>query len=233
MTKEELENKQKEMHEKIREYAQKNGLDEEKEPIFDGVADIEGYLSSSPKIMWLLKEPYDLDGYGNWALTGYILNDKDAWKSMDMWKLMIQINFGIRNNLNWDDMDWIENDPKMAEELKKMAYINISKMPGDTASSHTHLWECYNFWKNILFEQIELYKPNVIIFGNTFQFLKKDLQIVENPIHSIPGTRGVDAYKKNDMILIDAFHPSRKGGEEAGHEYVTNIINTYREILKK
>ncbi len=71
---------------------------------------------------------------------------------MDMWKLMIQINFGIRNNLNWDDMDWIENDPKMAEELKKMAYINISKMPGDTACSHSHLWECYNFWKNILFE---------------------------------------------------------------------------------
>jgi hypothetical protein len=28
-------------------------------PIHDGVADLEGYLASSPRIMWILKEPYD------------------------------------------------------------------------------------------------------------------------------------------------------------------------------
>ena len=29
------------------------------EPIYDGVVDAEAYLASKPKIMWILKEPYD------------------------------------------------------------------------------------------------------------------------------------------------------------------------------
>ena len=239
MTKEELEKKQSDMHDKIYQHADNKGLVKEGLcPIYDGVADIEEYLSSSTKIMWMLKEPYDdftKSGEptgGEWCLTD-VLKNEDAWKSLDMWKLMIQINFGIRNNLNWDDMDYIENDPKMAEELKKMAYINLSKMPGNTNSNNGNLWECYALWKDILFEQIELYKPNVIVFGNTFQFFKNDLKIVEKPISSITGNWSVNAYKKDDMILIDAYHPSRKGGEDAGHEYVTNIINAYREVSKK
>ena len=29
------------------------------EPIYDGVVDTEAYLAAQPKIMWILKEPYD------------------------------------------------------------------------------------------------------------------------------------------------------------------------------
>ena len=29
------------------------------EPIYDGVVDAGGYLASKPKVMWILKEPYD------------------------------------------------------------------------------------------------------------------------------------------------------------------------------
>lgn len=242
MTKEELEKKQSEMHNKIFQHAEENKLVKEKpftQPIYDGVSDIGEYLSQSPKIMWMLKEPYEDSTEsgkptgGDWAITD-VLKKEDAWKSSNMWKLMIQINFGIRNNLNWDDMDYIENNPKMAEELKKMAYINLSKMPGNTTSNDGDLWGCYNVWKNILFEQIELYKPDVIIFGKTFQFFKNDLKIVGDPICSVSGNWSVDAYKKDDMIFIDAYHPSRKGGERTwDNKYVNNIINAYREVLKK
>ena len=242
MTKEELEKKQKDMHDKILQHAKDKGLvKEELYPIYDGVADIGEYLSSSPKIMWILKEPYDEvtesgePTGGNWYLPDVLKEDK--WKNRSMWQLMIQINFGIRNNKNWIDMDYIENDPKMAEELKKMAYINLSKMPGNTTSNDGNLWRCYALWKDILFEQIELYKPNVIVFGKTFQFFKNDLKIVEKPMYSIPDAlRGVDAYKKGGMILIDAYHPSGpgKGGERTwDNKYVNNIINAYRKVLEK
>lgn len=236
MTKEELEKKQSEIQDKILQHAKDKGLvKEELEPIYDGVADIEKYLSSSPKIMWILKEPYDEATRGGWYLPDVLKEDK--WKSRSMWQLMIQIDFGIRNNKNWIDMDWIKDNPEMAEELKKMAYINISKMPGGKTSGVGHLWECYKLWKDILFEQIELYKPDVIIFGYTFQFFKNDLKIVEKPMYSIPDAlRGVNAYKKDDMILIDAYHPSGpgKGGERTwDNKYVNNIINAYREVSKK
>ena len=45
------------------------------EPLPDGVADIEGYCKSSPRIMWILKQPYDdmKDGKpfgGGWEVYG-------------------------------------------------------------------------------------------------------------------------------------------------------------------
>ena len=53
---------QKEMHAKILQHAQDNHLTKQKPllmPIYDGVADLKAYLASTPKIMWILKEPYD------------------------------------------------------------------------------------------------------------------------------------------------------------------------------
>ena len=29
------------------------------EPIYDGVVDAEAYLATQPKVLWILKEPYD------------------------------------------------------------------------------------------------------------------------------------------------------------------------------
>lgn len=239
MTVEELEKKQKEMHETIYNHAHSLGLIKQKpflEPIYDGVSDIQGYLSSSPKIMWILKEPYnEFTASGNpkggaWSFTDHFKN-QDVWQDEDMWKLMIQINFAIRNNLKWKELDFIADNPKMAEELKKTAYINLSKMPGPTVSPDEHLWECYNNWKEIILEQIKLYSPNIIIFGYTFKFLKEDLQIADKPIPTVSGQWNTDAYKKDGIIFIDAYHPSRKGGENGSHDYVTSIINAVKKLL--
>ena len=85
MTIDNLQKKQEEMHKKIVQYAAEQGLIKQKpvlEPICDGVADIKGYLSSNPKIMWLLKEPHDdftANGNpkgGGWPFTEYFKNIK-------------------------------------------------------------------------------------------------------------------------------------------------------------
>ncbi|MDE5595949.1 MAG: hypothetical protein K2I89_10315, partial [Muribaculaceae bacterium] len=50
---------QKIIQEKIRHLAAEKGLTNKQcGPIPDGVEDIEGYLSSSPKVMWVLKEAW-------------------------------------------------------------------------------------------------------------------------------------------------------------------------------
>ena len=162
MTVKELQKKQDEMFEIIRQHAQNAGLIKQKpiiEPIYDGVTDIEGYLASNPKIMWILKEPYDdftqSGKYrgGDWYFTEHF-KKKDVWKDETMWKVMIQINYAIRNGLKWKELDYIENNPNMADELRKIAYINVGKMPAGTTSPNNHIQECYNIWKDILFEQI-------------------------------------------------------------------------------
>ena len=241
MTAKELQKKQDEMFETIRQHAQKTGLIKKKpiiEPIYDGITDIQGYLASNPKIMWILKEPYDdftITGRskgGNWSFTEHFQND-DVWKDEDMWKLMIQINYAIHNDLKWKELDYIEKNPEMAEELRRTAYINVGKMPAEPTSPNNHMQDCYIIWKDILFEQIKLYKPDVIIFGYTFYLFKEDLGITDKPVSTVAGQWFSNFYRKDDMILIDAYHPSRKGGEDGSHDYVTSIINAYKKAIEK
>ena len=111
--------------------------------------------------------------------------------------------------------------------LKRIAYINISKIPGYKKSSDSCLYKQYLKWKKILFNQIELYTPNIIIFGRTFDFFKEDLQIIEKSIYTKSGKWDTNTYKKNNVILIKAFHPSGKD-----NDYVKSIVNAARKVLK-
>ena len=240
MTVQTLTKKQEEMHEN-RENAEKLGLTKQKpvlEPFYDGVADVEGYLSSKPKIMWLLKEPWGEFTpagriKGELDFTYHFLKD-DVWKDELMWQVIIQINYAIRNNLKWKELDFIADNKEMADEIKKTAYINLSKMPAKTISEDSHLKECYPLWKDIVLEQIKMYEPNIIIFGYTFEFFKDDLQITSKPIfQTTSGKWNAHTYQKNNMILIDAYHPSRKGGECGSEDYVTAVVKAARKAMEQ
>ena len=67
--------------------AQSNGLSNDNiEPIADGVNDIEAYLDSHPRVMWVLKEPYDdftkenSPWGGGWNICD-VFNEDYAWKN--------------------------------------------------------------------------------------------------------------------------------------------------------
>ena len=214
MTRESLMVEQAEIEQKIKLCAQDNNLiSSEVEPIPDGICDAEKYLSTKPRIMWILKEPYDdftEDGKpygGGWSLYEAYDNN-DAWKN-PTWQPMIYTSYGIINKQRWEEMHWIKDDKSMVNILKQIAYINISKMPAHKISSDSVLYNLYSIWRPILLEQIEIYEPQIIIFGNTFKFFKKDL-VGDNvePSKRIDGV--VHIYKKGEIMMIDAYHPNQK-----------------------
>ena len=102
-------------------------------------------------------------------------------------------------------------------------------MPAESSSPSTHLELCYPIWKDIVFEQIDLYEPDVIIFGYTFPHFRDDLQITSKPIHTESGKWFTETYLKDNRILVDAYHPSRKGGENGSKDYVTSVVNAASE----
>jgi len=222
----ELEQSQEKIIEEIYLFAEQNGLSNDSiEPIPDGVYNAEKYLSAPTQIMWILKEPYDdFNEYdepegGGWNLFGAFDND-DAWTS-PTWQPMIYAMYGLFNNQKWDDMDWISDNRGMAEVLKQIAYINISKMPASTITNDSSLWGKYDMWKGILIKQIAIYAPKIIIFGNTFKYFKNDLIGADiNPIRSIEGI--VDIYEKDDLKFLDTYHPNQKMVTRG--EYVNSII---------
>lgn len=226
MTITELEQAQAEIIEEIYSFAERVGLSNDNiEPIPDGVYSTEKYLLAPTQIMWILKEPYDDfdengEPYGGgWNLFGAFDND-DAWSSRT-WQPMIYSMYGLFNNQKWEDMDWISDDKSMANVLKQIAYINISKIPASTATNDNSLWDKYNLWKDILSKQIAIYAPKIIIFGNTFRYFKDDLVGADtNPKKSIEGI--VDLYENGGVKYLDTYHPNQKMVERGA--YVDSII---------
>ena len=103
--------------------------------------------------------------------------------------------------------------------------IKLSKMPGYNKSVKSNIEQCYIQWKPILDKQIETYAPDIIIFGNTFDHFKNDFKIRGlEKIGNIPGW--IDVYKSGQLILLDAYHPSRKG-----RDYVNSLIDALNKYL--
>lgn len=191
-------------------------------PIYDGVCDLDGYLSSKPKIMWILKEPNGQTEKGiekgGWAIPEESFTNLEKTAGQPTWQVMIYVMYGYQNGLKYDDMDYIHNKIEMAKVMQSIAYLNVSKMPGYNKSVKSNIEQRYTQWKPILNKQIETYAPDLIIFGNTFDHFKNDFKIRGlEKIGNIPGW--IDVYKSGQLIILDAYHPSRKG-----RDYVNTLI---------
>ena len=218
---------------KMDEIAKANNLSSEKlSPIYDGVEDVSAYLQSKLKIMWILKEPYDYineetnepEG-GGWALMEDLKEQKGNPLVQTLPRTMQRIIYasaGFSTGENYDDMYYYYH-PEMYKYLFQIAYINLSKMPAGTRSGD--MTEKYRIWKGLLLEQIKLYNPEIIIFGGTFQYMREDLHINNEPI-----AKGlVDIYKQDDRLLVHAYHPGMMCSTK---QYVDTMVQMIRENLK-
>ena len=236
MTVKELTKKQKALRNEIDELAVKEELwTEEIGPIRDGVADIELYLKSSPKIMWVLKEPYDGfkdDGSpsdGDYTLMEDLKKFRDSQLNTmpPTIQRVIYSTYGIFTGYEYDDMGWYYT-PETYKYLFQIAYINLSKMPAYPTSGD--MTSKYNIWRDIVLKQIDLFQPNVIIFGGTFQYIKEDLGIeASNLIHTEEDWK-LNVYKQKDKLYIDTYHP---GVRRSPRTYVNMLVNIINEFKKQ
>ena len=202
---------QQELHKKIKEIAMKNGLKaKELQPVLDGVADIDGYIKSKPKVMWVLKGAYPAsegnDEYYIW----------DCWNmkehNIPTWIPLIKILYGLRHHLETGKRielcDMKDVNQEMLDDFKKTAYINLCKVPYDHEVDNIEKES--EPWMDIVKEQIILYKPDVIVFGGTYDIIKdKDVFTGGVLIDKTPTEEIAHIYKNPEGILLfNAWHPA-------------------------
>lgn len=158
-----------------------------------------------------------------------------------IFRSLIYIIEGIKTGKNYNELPPLHDS--MLNALKGSAFINISKMPAWTASSNSHMKQAFNEWKDIIKEQIDLYNPDVIIFGNTFFLFENDqsymFEAFQNAIWSEDASQpGITSISKtsNGAILVDAYHPSKRRmcshPEITDEVYADTIINGVRTLLR-
>ena len=232
---EEMTSAQEALRSEMEKLAQINGLSsKDLSPIYDGVAKIEDYLNSSPKLMWVLKEPYayfdeedNPIGGGDFIMDGLLEEDGHTLKeSLPLTvQRVIYATYGIFTDYEYDDMGWYY-EPETYKYLFQIAYINLSKMPGGTKSGS--MTTKYQIWRDIVLKQFDLYKPDVMIFGHTFQDVKDDLDVRDED-RILTGNGWVDIYRKDNRLYVDAYHPGIPGSNRM---YVNTIAQNVRQLLK-
>ncbi len=217
----------------------KNWWSDEYQPIYDGVADVKAYLESPIKVMWLLKEAYDKNG-GGWELKTVF--DKYTGRPKNKtWDPIIYATYGILNNCRYEDMDGVAYDESMPKILQQIAYVNLSKMPGKPTSIMSEVACAYETWRDVIYKQFCLYNPDVIIFGNTYECLYADDEIIkgikEDSAKRYSNTSKTKtmlrALELNGKLYLDAFHPSEfRRTLQFKADYVNTIIQAVEDWRK-
>lgn len=193
--------------------------------VADGVINPYSYYDANPKILWVLKEPNS--------------KDKEDWKYQDFFKYtwykhgntmsirrIVFTTYGLFNMINhleelpqWSDINY-------QKEVKKMAIINIKKTPGAENVEDSVISAAYTENRDLIKEQIELFNPEVVIFGGTFRFF---------PWEDIPGaTRETKQtlnnsayYPTANRLYISTSHPSYRKLQDK--EYIMGIVKIYKK----
>jgi hypothetical protein len=183
--------------------------------IHDGIVDINKYLKSRFKILWVLKEPHDKGGAPNgWDIRDLLkeYSKDENGLNPDMKQTftpIIYTTYSILNDLAWDEISYINKDHSLIDVLKSIALINIKKLPAGAKSFDNEIEEAYDKYKSIILKQINDYEPDIIICGNTFRFLVSDL----TKLYKLKGPEGqddqTDSHFNDKLLILDVYHPAQ------------------------
>jgi len=167
--------------------AKENGLlsDVVLGPIYDGVPYGEAYLEISPRVLWILQEPYDNAAVkGNWSVPTTILQEDYGWGNKTH-EAIAKVMYAFRNNLQYEEVDRRYSCSEdfswdVMAMLKSTAWINVSKMPSPTGaqSSALRIKNAYlKYWKDIVRRQVEVVlQPDIVVIaGAQWEYVSWDL----------------------------------------------------------
>ena len=144
----------------------------------DGVVDPKLYFQyKGLHIMWILKEAYGNDGIDQAKEKESITKASDFFgnRNSDGYKTfgpIIQLAYLLVSNINEEDV--FESKEAYTDFKKSTCYVNIKKSPGTSSSDNASLEQIFkenDDYRKTLIKQIKLYKPDIIIGGNTLQLI--------------------------------------------------------------
>jgi len=211
-------------------------------PITDGIINIEKYVKSDFRILWILKESNDLtrkEGVlsgGGWDLCKKI--DEMTWSEQKKIKagqtVFRRLSFCSYYILMKEELG--EKTKQMSEEMwdafKSTAYINVKKLPGISRVKDDVIQAAYDLDKEILHDQIKAFNPNIIIGCNTlgffskhFKFNRQDKKSFKDLHHYFSPWKGY--YPQKDRLYIDTSHPLKPGITD--EVFLKSILNCFND----
>ena len=197
------------------------------EPVTDGSVDVDRYAASRPRILWILKEPWEElsegEKGGGWSVSKHVAA-KGITKNRGALPMMAYVSYSIANGFpGYDDMPWAASSAEVADSLKRIAIVNIKKSPGKKTSYPPEIARHYARNRSLLLRQIKILRPEIIIGGNTLFHFFADLELSAEDFNK---ERSAWFLSHSGTLFIHAAHPARRGSNRV---YVDEIVSIIKE----
>lgn len=197
----------------------------------DGIVDADVWKNEDCRILFLLKEAWHrktMDG-SEYDLAED-LREYGPWSSM--WNRVAEWTRGIHLTAEYKPAPYRSLEKKEANlELRKIAVINIKKSGGESRSKNDNLMTYVEEDYDLLYNQIEMINPNIIVCGYTFDFLNKVIYKKGEKSIDKTGDNLCDNwhYKWKNRIVIDYYHPAMQTSKILLYY---GIVGCYKDALE-
>ncbi len=184
----------------------------------DGVLVDEIWNLTSPKILFLLKEPnsnfINIRGKGYLPQTG---NSHLFWRNINIWQYIIA-EYWNKRTPSFDEIYKIKEN-----EVNSIAYVNLKKCNDNNSTSvPLEIGEYVEQDKLFLQKQIELIDPEIIVCGRTMNYFN----VLFN---SIKITKNIFRYK--NTLVIDFYHPACRKAYKTTFDLLSKVMS--EDIVKQ
>lgn len=197
--------------------------------VADGVVDEQVYLSSSPKLLFILKEVNDRDG-GEWDLREFLRKGgrPQTWNNITRWVEGIR---SLSIDLPWSGLEQVDEE-RRCNALCSIAAINLKKSPGGHTTDVEALATIATDNKVFLNRQFSLYAPDIVICCgySTSDVIHWLVDFDKEPDWKTT-RRGVQYHEfMPGKYIIRYAHPEAR---VADNLLYYDLVDAVREILKK
>lgn len=188
----------------------------------DGIVDENEYLSSKYKILYVMKEVNSSEA---WDLRKFLYDGgrPQTWDNIARWTQGI---LNIHTEYSWDELSK-NNEKRRKIYLKKIGSINLKKTGGGYTSKIKEISKAARENKAIIKNQIEIYKPDIIICCGTAGYFVNSIYDSKEIKWSMT-QRGVEYIKYKEKTILSFAHPEARIRDAYLH-YV--LVDAVREIL--
>jgi hypothetical protein len=174
-----------------------------------GVVDEEKYESSSPKLVFVLKEPHNSPTRPNWSVIEFICKQVNIGTSnkynSHMWKVIGVWSYAIRNN--FPDYSEINEFGIALKGLKYIGMTNLKKSAGGAKANSQAVREYAKktipLWKL----ELEIMNPDIILCCGTFRIVTDLLGLVT--CQTAIGRRySFWQHGSGHSLLLSIYHPA-------------------------
>ena len=207
----------------------KDSTNLELKPIYDGAINATLYVRAPVRILWILKEPWeerDINGgAGGWSLRE-LLDEKPEIFRKHTHRYVFCVSYGLlKGTRDWSVIRNSRGDADYKTLFRSVAHINVKKLPNtrNAPASNNAVMRGYETGKEIIRQQIELYKPDVVIGCNPH--MPAIIRDMSGETAQLARTGHAAHCRIGHTIFISGYHPAQRIISK--EKYVMDMLKAY------